>query len=622
MKLKMNATIKCALFVTAAAVLFLSSEAGRAQNIDSVRITIDGETGIAVRTISDGTENSGTNAGAELEAAIIQLHSSGGKTPPDPLIEKFKKIIAAAPGKTLSKRAELELAAAYIKKGEYSAALPILEKLSADNNFEFRPKASEQLAYAHFLIKRASLRSDALENLRKLREAKKEFEAVPAAGAAFKLKARFKLTAAAENFRRSLAAYQAHTTREGLKAYAGYALDGLFKGGGIDPENPAFARILELEKREPAGVQRSPVIAGKNGDVIKVLNVRWGFEDFAKLTAARPIWRNVSIDASKVGDVYFCLKPFPPAWLFAHGFILFEFEGEGALTTAEGESTSALVLSVEPVYFKGATYGMPYSQGPYQVVFQLSSREDYLGLAAVAGSKAIYPFRLNLNESQKKNLLKQAIEAAWLNTPETNTYSFLENNCINNLFMVINRILPADKKYKKDLRIIFNPNVSTPQLCVAALAGFGLLGEKAPAVNLFSGRDAGAKAAGAEKIAEAAAAITETRKAFLSAVDRGVLDAQKTEKTLFDEITGTASCFYVPPVRPFAANAGEFTAGKEFREKLSGAAGAAGLKSFAAGLFDAYLKAVKKRMGMNGPDISGFVRKNMSDLQKRLKNYR
>ncbi len=621
MKFKTIIFAKFAFFCTAAALLlFFSAGAGFAQNIDSVRKTIDGETGITVRSISGEVENRISNSGAELESTIIQLHSAGIKTPPDSLINKLKDIIKKNGGGDIARRAELELAAAYIKKGEYSAALHILEKLSADRGFEFRSKASEQLVYAHFLIKRAELRATAVKNLGELRKAKKEFEAVPLSSVALKLKARVKLTAAAEKFRRSLAAYQAHTTKEGLKAYAGYALDGLLKGGGIDPDNPVFTKILELENRESAGVQRSPVIIGKNGDIIKIANIRWGFEDFAQLTARKPLWRNVSIDTSKIREVYFCLKPFPPAWLFAHGFILFEFDGKDAVTTSKGERTSALVLSVEPVYFKGTTYGMPYSPGPYQVIFQLSSREDYLGLATVAKSKTIYPFKLNLDKNGEKKLLKQTIEAAWLNTPETNTYSFLENNCINNLFMVINRILPGDKKYKKDLKIIFNPNVSTPQLCISALAGFGLLAEKSPAVNLFSGRDTESKPAGAEKTAAAEALITSAKKVFYAAIDGDMLNAEKTRKIIFNDITGTASYFYVPPVRPFAVNAGEFSVGKEYRDKLSRASGTAGLKSFADGLFNAYIRAVKTRMEMNGPDISGFIIKNMNDLKKKIQD--
>jgi tetratricopeptide (TPR) repeat protein len=620
MRLNTNVNIKSALFYTAAALLlFLPAGAGFAQNIDSVRKTIDGKTDITVRSISGEAENRVSNAAGELETAIIQLHSAGVKTPPDSLIKKIQNIIKKTAGGNIAKRAELELASAYIKKGEYSAALPILNKLSADNNFEFRSKASEQLNYAHFLIKRAELHGAAVKNLNELRKAKKEFEAIPVSSAAAKLKANLKLTAAAEKFRRSLAAYQAHTTKDGLKAYAGYALDGLFKGGNIDPENPAFAKMLNLENRF-SDVQRSPEIIEKKGDILKVLNVRWGFEDFAQLTANKPVWRSASIDASKVTDVYFCLKPFPPEWLVAHAFLIFELEEKYPMTTTDGKASRGLILSVEPKYRSGSSYGSPQLENPMYIVFQLSSREDYLGLSAVTKSKAIYPFRLKLDKNQKKELLKKAIEASWTNIPETNTYSLLENNCINNLFMIINRILPDGKKYKKDLEIAFNPNVSTPQLCVSALDSFGLLAEKAPAVNLFSGRDADSKPAGAEKIAAAEAAITTAKTAFLSAVDEGSLNAQKTRKILFDEITGTASCLYVPPVKPFTANAGEFTAGKEFREKLSGASDAAKLKLYTEGLFAAYLKAVKKRMEMQGPDISGFIKKNMNDLKKRIQN--
>lgn len=615
MKNKTIKTLPAAIFCCAAMCAFLFADSAYAQNIGSVGGALRSRGSVSANGTSGPQASTGMQK--ELEAAIAELYSNNG-SPSASLIEKLKKLAADGDAK-IAARAELELATAYVKKGDHARADAILKRLAADVSFEFRARAAHLLEYSGFVAKRSDLRARALEYLEALREAKKEFEATPVSDIGARLKSRFKLAAAAEKFRRSLAAYQAHTTRDGLKAFAGYAIDGVAKGANLDPDDPAIAEILGFEKRETAGVQRSPALASASGDILKVMNVRWGFEDFASLSATKPVWRTVSIDASAVSDVYFCLKPFPPSWLFAHAFLLFEFGGEDSVKTEKGERTSALALSVEPVYLKGTTYGRPYSKGPYQVVFQLSSREDYLGLATVAKSRAIYPFRLALSSAQKKELLKQAVEASWNNEPETNIYSFLGNNCINSVFMVINRILPAGRKYNKNLKIIFNPNVSTPQLCVNALASFGLLAEKEPAINLFAGRDAEARPASAEKIAAAKATISETRADFLRAVERAPLSAAETAGILFDDLTGTASCLYVPPTRPFADDAGGFTAGKDFRERIAGAGDPARLKAAVGSLFDEYSRAVAARMGMPGPDISEFVAGNMRSLKDRLK---
>ncbi len=373
-----------------------------------------------------------------------------------------------------------------------------------------------------------------------------------------------------------------------------------------------------------AGVQKKAEPGSKKGSVLEIKNVRWGFESPERHGANKPKWRDIEIDAGRVKDVYFCVKPFPPEWLVAHTFLIFEFDEEGPVVTNFNERSKSLVLSIEPIYTAGKTYGKSMTKGPMFIVYQLSSYEDYMLICNIERSKVVFPFRLNLTPELKQKLLINALDAAF--TCDFPRYDLFTNNCINNLFELFNTILPDKKHYFKTFfnNKIWNPNVSTPQLCINALKRYSLFGQKIAPIKFtgdisvkpkqFEGRDREIAAAKIIDIKKTAAGL---KNIIIENIENGVLNHDNLQTLFYNGATQSLLYFYVPPVFPDEACYKEFKIGPEFINNSKGP----DASPYFSRVIDSYTQAVEERLLLEGPDVYDFLKLSLLGAKKSVEDF-
>ncbi len=387
---------------------------------------------------------------------------------------------------------------------------------------------------------------------------------------------------------------------------------------------PAFAgQAGGYDSIKWADVQRTPVIAGAPRDGIYPLdNIRWGFEGG---DPHRPVWKKTFIDIRRVKNVYFFLKPFPPEWLVAHAFLLFEFDDDAPMTAAGGSRSRGLVLSVEPKYRFGRSYGTPQTENPMYIVYQLSSREDYLQVCSIEKTRAIFPFRLGFTKEQAAKLLANAISASCSNVESRNQYDLLKNNCINNLFDLFNTVLAGEKKFRKNFfKALANPRVSTPQLCVRTLRSFSLVTQALPPI-INIGKPSRLEGAELDKAMAKAAEIIGTidriSYSVLRGIDTGVMNRETIKSLLYNGDADYAVWMHVPGVIPGSAETGEFFVGREFLEAIDSAKNDEQLKIVITSTLRRFKAAVSIRLSFPGPAVQVFIRANVNRIYDYITRY-
>lgn len=382
----------------------------------------------------------------------------------------------------------------------------------------------------------------------------------------------------------------------------------------------AFAQLPSYY--QTAGVQKKPACVSKKPDgSYEISNFRWGFDTSRSAELTDPVWRTVKLDSNAVSDVFFCLRPFPPCWLASHAFLYFEFREGAHIVSTSGEKARGMVLSIEPLYPAGKTYGSPMRGGPYFIVYQLSAIDDYLQICEKTNTRIIRSFKLKLTAATKKKLLEKTLESSFnCNFPK---YDLLMNNCINNIFVLFNSILPDELRYRKNYfgTKFWNPNVSTPQLCVNAIKNFGLLDGKEPEAKFFiSGTSSTAHAPLTGEALKKALAdhkdmqvrIGSIQSLLFKGIDDGKITAEELKDMYYNEMAGYVPYLYIPPTDPETGRGTEFKIGEEFLEGVS----SGDAKGYLRTVFNNYSKAIHKRLTANGPDAKNFINGNINEMKK------
>jgi hypothetical protein len=386
---------------------------------------------------------------------------------------------------------------------------------------------------------------------------------------------------------------------------------------------PASASAGGYNAIKWADVQRTAVsaVAPQKGVYISD-NIRWGFADN---DPHKPLWKRVSINSTRVRNVYFFLKPFPPEWLVAHAFLLFEFDDDSPMTASDGARSRGIILSVEPKYRFGRSYGTAQTENPMYIVYQLSSREDYLQVCAIEKTKALFPFRLGFTREQASKLLANAIAASCNNVESANQYDLFKNNCINNLFDLFNTVLIGEKKFRKNFfKSLANPRVSTPQLCVRTLRSFSLVTQALPPVKNIG---APVKLEGAElersmaKAKEIQSTVDRLSASVLHAVDTGVMNKDIIKTMLYNADADYAVWMHVPGVVPGSAETGEFFVGREFIDAIDSAKNDEQLKLVIISTLRRFKAAIATRMLFPGQSLAGFVGSNVNRIHNSVTKY-
>lgn len=441
-------------------------------------------------------------ANDDLERLICRINSAEIKTGEE-MREIIKKLSAAPADESFERflRRRIETGRALILNGDYDAALELFERLTKSfdekNRCGVNSFNSEPLEREMTLIKSASADAAYLKRRAALYEALRagyekalaHGEMIYKAGSGIslkKLKALIGYCVAVLGYKRALSVYDSFISEKRERYFAGWIkfLKLLIRSGlkfGRDDSEMRFA--LMTEKSEWIKRQRPLVLLERPGaDKYKVCNLRWGFDlSSDERDHAGPIWRCALIDASRVKDVYFVLKPFEPEWIAAHTLFVFEFDSPAAAVSIDGETTGALYFSIEPRLLAGQKYRVVNRyKGKFHNVYMLSTREDYMRSTAME-MKTLFPYKLKLDGVQKRDLLKNCIESAFLFRAHEK-YDPLDNNCTDNLFILLNSVLPDKNKIGPKVlpAKLFNCMLSLPYIALKILERSGLVAEAMP----------------------------------------------------------------------------------------------------------------------------------------------
>ncbi len=206
-----------------------------------------------------------------------------------------------------------------------------------------------------------------------------------------------------------------------------------------DPSNE-----VQLPKYLPK--RKQPVLISSNGSIFQIQNIRWHSQPPSENSFD---WRDVSIDVSKIKNIYFVKKPFPPESIAAHSLMLFTFE-KGGVIDSNGNETDSIVLSIEAFLREGQEYSlMEGMKDKFNIVWILATWKDYSERMVYfdKDSKKLVLYPVKLANEAKKELLSYSLSQSAVNR-EGEYYNTITNNCTNNLVILINKTLPEEKKIR------------------------------------------------------------------------------------------------------------------------------------------------------------------------------
>lgn len=371
----------------------------------------------------------------------------------------------------------------------------------------------------------------------------------------------------------------------------------------------------------------------------EVSGVRWGFAD--QNSFKDPYFRTIRFNANDVSAIYFATLPFPPSWLLTHSSMIFEFKKP--VVTDKNATSYAIMLSIEPRLKKGQYCDLIFkgTAGGYPIIYQLSSIEDYMHYAldgigtgglggknalvkAVMKRKKLYSYKLKLDRDAEIKLLKCAIDAAVADR-SGEKYETLHNSCTNNLFVLINRVLPGERRYnEKVVRGVVFSHLIVKRL----LNSHGLIDMSMPVVRNGQEKDLPFGETAGKAVSSISgggpAAISEMLSGIKVSLEKAILagDIDKVAilDALYDGGTRHVPALYIPGAVPESDNgspSGEFILGEEFVAGINRASGdRKSLADYVSKALDAYEKGLKERLSMDGPDVFSAIYSKIFDLKR------
>lgn len=398
--------------------------------------------------------------------------------------------------------------------------------------------------------------------------------------------------------------------------------------------NSLNAQIIEWNSK-----QKPACLINKTDDGIYIINnIRWGFKDKTDYNNLIPYWKNAKIDINKVSDVLFVIKPFPPEWIAAHCLLIFKFK-EPFLSN-ENDKSNGLVLSIEARLKKGENYSLVQGNfGKFLIIYQLSTEDDYIEYSNIE-KRYLIPYKLKLSYEQKVTLLKYALEEAVKNR-DNEKYNTLHNNCTNNLFLLLNKVLPKEQQFKEWIikKVIYNISISFPRTVGLLLKKHKLVEEKLPPIvptsltnvevmtkivdmdsvyfkntdynNLISESTQ-------KKIINFNNKIDKIKIMLINAINEQLITKEMIINALYDEDAEQVLGLFVPGILPDDEKNTGFVIGKEFLEKINSINNKSQLCEYINHIFESYKLAVQKRIKADGYDISKYLHSNLDALYKGL----
>ena len=195
-------------------------------------------------------------------------------------------------------------------------------------------------------------------------------------------------------------------------------------------------------------------------------------------------WTTMTMRPELIRNVYFIKKPFKPEIVAAHSFFVFTFE-KGGLRDAEGNEPMALALSIEGKTRVGQSFSpLTGLRNSFGIIWSLSTWEEYAARTIHHEKGHLVPYPVLLSHAQKTDLLRESMAMAAVDR-EGEFYNTIRNNCTNNLLILLNRVLPADKQIKMWTihYMVYNVRATMPLMVIKNLQKRGLLGEEFIDIN-------------------------------------------------------------------------------------------------------------------------------------------
>ncbi|OGK06457.1 MAG: hypothetical protein A2W80_12080 [Candidatus Riflebacteria bacterium GWC2_50_8] len=242
---------------------------------------------------------------------------------------------------------------------------------------------------------------------------------------------------------------------------------------------------IQIPEVEHEAYQRPAKMLGEANGKMTVGNIRWDIspDPASEKKKALHSWENATINPNKVLKAYFLVKPFAPKFLAAHTLLGFSFE-PGGVVAKDGRETDNIFLTIEAYKKIGQTYGLIKTMKKnFDIVWILTTLHNYADLNVNYNNdtdKEIIIYPINLTREQTRALLVETIKQSCVNR-QGEYYHTIRNNCTNNLIILLNRVLTADKRIKlwKIPSMLYNLKATMPVSVVKMLKKKGLIGEAA-----------------------------------------------------------------------------------------------------------------------------------------------
>lgn len=253
----------------------------------------------------------------------------------------------------------------------------------------------------------------------------------------------------------------------------------VLKAGDVEEYNPA----AELKMPPYIGKRRPAQVLDSNPAALRVANVRWQYNPYPQ--DDKFDWATATIKPELVKEVYFVKKPFAPEWIAAHSLLAFTFE-KGGLVDAKGNESQALVLTIEAFLREGQTYDLKEGlKNKFGIVWLLTTWEDYVTRTALIDQARLIPYPLkNFSHQQKADMVRESVRLAGVNR-EGEYYHTITNNCTNNLLIVMNRVLPENRRIHMWTipYLAYNVRATMPVMVPGYLQHKGMLGPELGTIN-------------------------------------------------------------------------------------------------------------------------------------------
>ncbi|NDD29211.1 MAG: DUF4105 domain-containing protein [Proteobacteria bacterium] len=182
-------------------------------------------------------------------------------------------------------------------------------------------------------------------------------------------------------------------------------------------------------------------LVSESDDVFHLEGVRWGFDERGPYEAWVGRFCDAVVDAKRVVNVSIAIEPFPPEWIAAHSFLVFELAPESPVRNRFGQTDSALVISAEAHLRVGQSFSLVAGMcRTYPMMIQVGTWSDVVQKTCRGEGHKIIRHILALTETQKREMLVAALRRATAAKPQF--YNTLTNSCLTTAIREINAALP------------------------------------------------------------------------------------------------------------------------------------------------------------------------------------